>query len=77
MYKQDFMLRGCPLSALRATLLAEIAFKRQFDKGSRYRRFFRAFLPQEKKRKKGKQGAARAARRAKSAEGESKGGVDK
>ena len=38
------------------TLLAEIALKRQFDKGSRYRRFFRAFLLQWKKRKRGKQG---------------------
>ena len=37
------------------TLLAEIALKRQFDKGSRYRRFFRAFLLQRKKRKRGKQ----------------------
>ena len=43
-------------SLMLATLLAEIALKRQFDKGSRYRRFFRAFLLLEKKRKRGKQG---------------------
>jgi len=69
---------------LAAALLAEIALKRQFDKGSRYRRFFRAFLPQEKKRKRGKQGEIKGktkktndkrqsvTKQAKPAEGESK-----
>ena len=44
------------MQCFRTTLLAELALKRQFDKGSRYRSFFRAFLLQWKKRKKGKQG---------------------
>ena len=40
------------------TLLAEIALKRQFDKGFRFRRFFRAFLPQEKSDREESKGGA-------------------